>query len=137
MVTEPGSTGLSYGHNVEFAWLMIEAERVLGRSPSWSHFHNHLEHALRYGTDAVRGGTYNRGMTDQPATDTNKVWGPGRDVSGADLRTSESSGRRRLPDALAKLILWCQSKQTDPKSGIWMDTVSAEGAPKATGLAHN
>ena len=46
-------------------------------------------------------------------------------------------GAAAYSDALAKLILWCQSKQTDPKSGIWMDTVSAEGAPKATGLAHN
>ncbi|HTL18214.1 MAG TPA: AGE family epimerase/isomerase, partial [Patescibacteria group bacterium] len=37
-VTAPSSAGLSYGHNVEFAWLMIHAERVLGRQPSWHHF---------------------------------------------------------------------------------------------------
>lgn len=138
VVTEPGSTGLSYGHNVEFAWLMIEAERVLGRTPSWAHFHNHLGHALRCGTDAVRGGTYNRGVTDQPATDTSKVWWVQAEMFPAlTYGLQNRPGDAAYTDALAKLILWCQSKQTDPKSGIWMDTLSADGLPKATGLAHN
>lgn len=137
-VTDPSSAGLSYGHNVEFAWLMIQAERALGRSESWPHFHRHLRHALQYGTDAVRGGTYNRGRTDQPATDTAKVW-----WVQAEMFPALTFGLQNLPgdaayaDALAKLILWCNSRQTDPKSGIWLDTVTADGTPKATGLAHN
>ncbi|MFM8357269.1 MAG: AGE family epimerase/isomerase, partial [Verrucomicrobiota bacterium] len=73
-VTEPSSAGLSYGHNVEFAWLMIRAEEALGHRPSWRHFHAHLEHALRCGTDRVRGGVYQRGEGNLPATDTRKVW---------------------------------------------------------------
>ena len=37
-VTETSSAGLSYGHNVEFAWLLIRAQKVLGQQPSWGHF---------------------------------------------------------------------------------------------------
>jgi len=54
--TEPTSAGLSYGHNVEFAWLLIRAQTVLGQAPSWDHFNAHIEHALKYGYDHQRGG---------------------------------------------------------------------------------
>ena len=73
-VTAASSAGLSYGHNVEFAWLMIRAEKILGRDLSWAHFDAELNHALKYGYDHTRGGLYSRGMDDQPATDTDKVW---------------------------------------------------------------
>jgi len=34
-VTDPRSSRLSYGHNVEFAWLMIRAQKVLGTPLAW------------------------------------------------------------------------------------------------------
>lgn len=137
-VTKASSAGLSYGHNVEFAWLMIRAEETLGRSPSWNHFHAHVEHTLRCGTDHDRGGIYNRGKGNEPAHDTLKVW-----WSQAEMVAALTVGLRRQPDnaaytdALRKLIRWCDTQQTDPKSGIWLDTVTADGRPKASGLAHN
>lgn len=137
-VTEPASAGLSYGHNVEFAWLMIEAERALGREPSWSHFEAHLNHALAHGTDPIRGGTYNRGAGNEPASDTRKVWWVQAEMMAAlTLGVQHRPAAQEYADALGKLILWCQSRQSDPKSGIWMDTVTAAGVPEATGLAHN
>ena len=72
--TGAGKDGLSYGHNVEFAWLMVRAETVLGRKPSWDHFYALLNHALKCGYDNERGGLYSRGFDDQPATDTEKIW---------------------------------------------------------------
>lgn len=137
-VTDASSAGLSYGHNVEFAWLMIQAERALGRPESWAHFHNHLDHALRHGTDAERGGTYNRGIGAQPANDTSKVW-----WVQAEMFPALTFGLKNQPDntayadALTRLIRWCDFRQADPKSGIWMDTVAANGSPKSSGLAHN
>ena len=73
-MTVASSAGLSYGHNVEFAWLMIRAEKVLGQKPSWDHFYALLNHALKNGYDDRRGGLYYRGFDDQPATDTEKIW---------------------------------------------------------------
>jgi len=138
VVTEVSSAGLSYGHNVEFAWLMIQAERALGRDPSWPHFHNLLRHTLDHGTDAVRGGIYNRGVGNKPASDTRKVWWVQAEMFPAlTFGLQHQPDNARYADALGKLILWCQSRQTDPKSGIWLDTVSATGVPEATGLAHN
>jgi mannobiose 2-epimerase len=136
-VTDPNSAGLSYGHNVEFAWLMIRAEQVLGRKPSWSHFDAILAHALKYGYDHQRGGLYNRGDDDNPATDTDKVW-----WSQSEMLAALTDSLRHQPnpdhaEALDKLIHFLNACQINPADGIWLDTVTAEGKPKRTAKAHN
>jgi mannobiose 2-epimerase len=136
-VTDPKSAGLSYGHNVEFAWLMIRAEQVLGREPSWKHFEAHLDHALKYGYDHERGGLYNRGSDNQPATDTDKVWWVQSEMLAAlsdALKHQPNVGYER---ALDQLIQFLVKYQINPPDGIWLDTVTAEGRPKSTAKAHN
>ncbi len=136
-VTDPASAGLSYGHNVEFAWLMVRAEQVLGRRPSWSYFDAILDHALKYGTDRERGGLYNRGLDNQPATDTDKVWWSQAEFMAAltiGLQHRENPAYR---EALVKLIAFLRARQIVPADGIWLDTVTAEGLPKSSGKAHN
>jgi cellobiose epimerase len=137
LVTGPRSSGVSYGHNVEFAWLMIRAEEVLGQKPSWEHFDAHLEHALKYGYDRARGGLYSRGVDDQPATDTDKVW-----WVQAEMLAALTDGLRHKPNAayraaLDKLLQFIVTYQADPADGIWLDTVAADGKPKVTAKAHN
>ena len=137
-VTDSSSAGLSYGHNVEFAWLMLRAEEVLRRPLSWSHFHHHLEHAIRYGTDPARGGTYNRGQGNQPATDRNKVW-----WVQAEMLAALSYGLQDRPNdptytqTLRQLWNWIIQHQMDPHSSIWIDTVTESGDIQSAGLAHN
>lgn len=136
-VTDPESAGLSYGHNVEFAWLMVRAEQVLDRRPSWGHFDAILEHALACGTDHARGGLYNRGVDDEPATDTDKVWWSQAEFLAA---LTEGLQRRDNPayrEALVKLLAFLRRYQIHPPNGIWLDTVTADGQPKRTALAHN
>ena len=135
-VTDPKSAGLSYGHNVEFAWLMLRAEAVLGRTPSWAHFENHLRHALEHGYDHTRGGLYSKGFGDQPATDTDKVWWVQSEMLAA--LTVAVQRRADEPDvkALGSLVDFIVRYQAD-RDGIWLDTVTAEGKPKSTAKAHN
>lgn len=131
------SAGLSYGHNVEFAWLMVRAEQVLGRAPSWKHFYAHLDHALKFGCDLDRGGLYNRGENDRPATDTSKVWWVAAEWIAA---LSDSLVHQPNPahlDALDRQIQFVLRHQIDPKDALWLDTVTADGQPKSTAKAHN
>ncbi len=137
VVEDPRSGGLSYGHNVEFAWLMVRAEEALGRKPSWAHFDAVMEHALNYGTDHQRGGLYNRGFDNKPASDTDKVW-----WSQSEWMAALTDGLRRKdrPDyrqALVQVIDFLRAHQINPPDGIWLDTVTAEGKPKSTAKAHN
>jgi mannose/cellobiose epimerase-like protein (N-acyl-D-glucosamine 2-epimerase family) len=56
----------SYGHNVEFFWLLVEALKALGQDP---HIHDELfgkilKHALHSGVDFEYGGVYVEGSHD-------------------------------------------------------------------------
>jgi mannobiose 2-epimerase len=137
LVTAPSSAGLSYGHNVEFAWLMIHAEDVLGDSRSWAQFDAHLQHALKYGYDHKRGGLYSRGFDNQPATDTDKVWWVQAEMIAALTDGLKHKENPAYSDALDKLLQFVQTYQVNPGDDIWLDTVTADGRPKVSAKAHN
>jgi mannobiose 2-epimerase len=136
-VTGPGHDGLSYGHNVEFAWLMIRAETVLGRKPSWEHFYALLDHALKYGYDDEHGGLYSRGFDDQPATDTDKIWWVQAEMVAALTDALKHQGDPRYETALDKLLHFIKTCQAGPKDSIWLYTVTADGRPKDTTKANS
>jgi cellobiose epimerase len=135
--TEPSSAGLSYGHNVEFAWLFVRAQQILKQEPSWDHFDAHILHALKYGYDHARGGLYSRGTDDQPATDTDKVWWVQSEMMAALTDGLKHKESQAYSSALDKEVEFINKYQADPKDGIWYDTVAADGTPKNTAKAHN
>jgi len=136
-VTAPSSAGLSYGHNVEFAWLMIRAETVLGQKLSWGHFYALLDHALKYGYDDKRGGLYSHGFDSQPATDTDKIWWVQAEMLSALTDALKHENNPRYETALGKLLQFIKAYQIEPKDGIWLYTVTADGKPKDTTKANS
>jgi mannose/cellobiose epimerase-like protein (N-acyl-D-glucosamine 2-epimerase family) len=136
-VQDPQSAGLSYGHNVEFAWLMLRAQEVLDQKPAWSHFDTVLRHSLQYGYDWERGGLYDRGFSDSPAAKRDKVWWAQAEMMAALSDALRHQFDPSYREALIKLCGFVRQYQADPKDGIWMDTVTEEGKPKSTGKAHN
>ncbi len=136
-VTDPKSAGLSYGHNVEFAWLMVHAQQVLGQSPSWDHFNALLEHALAHGFDKERGGVYSRGIEDLDAYDTDKVWWVQAEMVAALTVSLKHEWDIRHDQALHKLINFLQAFVIDEKDGIWIESVTAEGRPKSQWKAND
>ena len=67
----------SYGHDIETAYLLLEAERVLGgnRDPRTARMAKMLaDHTLAYGWDETYGGVYREGTTFGRAEDTAKEW---------------------------------------------------------------
>ena len=134
-VVGPDRDGLSYGHNVEFAWLMIRAETVLGRNPSWDRFYALVNHALKYGGDDEHGGLYSRGLDDQPAFDTDKVWWIQAEWLAALTDALKHQNDPRYEAALTKLLHFIQTKQASPQDGIWLYAVTADGQPKDNTLA--
>lgn len=127
---------LSYGHNLQFARLMIRTEKILGRRPSWNHFGAHLRHALAYGFDHDRGGLYERGSGEAPATKTDKVWWAQAEMMEALTMALEHRPNIGHAEALAKLLHFVAAYQTDPKDGVWLDRVAEDGKPKNTAKAH-
>lgn len=136
-VQDASSAGLSYGHNVEFAWLMIHAERALGRNPSWNHFYAHVNHALAHGYDHQRGGVYNRGFDDKSASDTDKVWWVQSEMLAALTYSLQNQPNDAHRKALLSLLNWIAKYQAPGQDRIWLDTVTADGKPKSPSKAHN
>jgi mannobiose 2-epimerase len=136
-VIGPKSSSVSFGHNVEFAWLMIRAQKVLGTPPAWDHFYQHLNHALKYGYDYERGGLYSCGEDDKPALKTDKVWWSQAEMLAALTEALKERWNAEYETALKKLLDFVASFMTDPSDGVWFDTVTAEGRLKNAGKAHN
>jgi mannobiose 2-epimerase len=127
---------ITYGHNVAFAWLMLEAQEALGREPLWQRFDALLQHALKYGFDHERGGLYAIGFGDRPALVTEKSWWGQAEMLAA-LTTSVR--HRAAPEhlrALEQLLTFLTSYQIDPRDGIWLDAVKADGSPWRTTKVH-
>lgn len=135
-VEDPRSAGLSYGHNVEFGWLLLEAERALGRPLSLGHFYAHLEHALRWGWDAERGGLYHHGDGDRPATDRKKVWWVQAEMLAALSEAWAQNRDPRWAAALRRLWEFADRSMTDPETGVWWESVDEDGCPRRKARAH-
>jgi len=134
--TAASSAGLSYGHNVEFAWLFIRAQKVLSQPLSWDHFNAHIDHALKYGFDHHRGGLYSRGSDDQPAMDTDKIWWVEAEMMAALTDALKHHAEPEYRDALDRLCGFVLRYQVNKADGIWYDTLTADGRAKNRGKAH-
>jgi mannobiose 2-epimerase len=121
------SSSLSYGHNVQFAWMLIRAEAVLGLDRSWDVFHAHVDHALRYGYDHARGGVYHVGSGDMPATGTKKLWWVQAEAMVALTDALLHCWEQRYSSALVQTIRFVERHQTDRADGIWLESVTAAG----------
>jgi mannobiose 2-epimerase len=134
---EGGGEAGSFGHDVEFAWLMIRAQQTLGVAPDWQHFHAYLEGALSRGFDEKRGGLYAHRASDGTPTDTDKIWWVQAELLAALTTALEQEPSERHEKAIAKLLDFVSAHLADPRDGIWIESVDAEGRPKKTAKAHN
>jgi mannobiose 2-epimerase len=92
---------------------------------------------LHYGFDSYYGGLYSRGVDDQPATETDKIWWVQAEMLAALTAAVQHRAEPLYVEALDKLLEFIRTYQADPADGIWLDTVTAEGKPKNTAKAHN
>ena len=109
----------SYGHDVETAYLMLEAEAVLGNShdPRTERMARMLvDHALAYGWDETRGGFYREGTTFGKPEDKLKEWWVQMEGLNSLLLMHEKYGRENDRYFQAFLKQWqfirdCQADQ--------------------------
>lgn len=136
-VTGGRSDGLSFGHNVEFAWLMIRAQQMLGQPPAWDHFLAHIQHALKYGGDADRGGLAYTADATGRITNPDKVWWSQAEWVAALTDSLQHAPQPAHREALLRTLDFLRRYQIDPQDGIWRDTVAADGTVKRPHKAHN
>jgi mannobiose 2-epimerase len=108
-----GRSGVSHGHNVELAWLLVGAERVLGREPSRARFDAYVTAAF----------TAERPM---------RIW-----WEEAELLAALATGLAEWPDdrrrdALERHLGFLLAHVVGPEHRIWLRVVAADGEPLDT-----
>jgi cellobiose epimerase len=128
---------VSYGHNVEFAWLARRAERALERPADWRSLDDFLGHALAHGFDHERGGVFEGGYGNRQAHLTNKIWWPQAEMLTALTVAIAQRPQAAHVSARARLLDWLTRHQADPATRVWRETVRDDGAVVSGTLAHH
>ena len=117
----------SYGHDVETAYLMLEAEDVLGvpHDPKTETMARMLvDHALAYGWDKEMGGFYDEGTTFGQAENKRKEWWVEFEGLNAPLLMHEKYGKEtpRYFDAFLKQWQFISDHQIDSEfHGVYQE----------------
>jgi len=119
----------SYGHNVEFAWLMQRAAQALGlpQEPYRSIGLTLVNHAMKYGWDADAGAMLYEGPLTGAATNRVMEWWVQAESAVALDWAYRTTGEGRYMDALRRQVMWVLGKQSDPVYGGWYSTLAPNG----------
>lgn len=123
------SDKISYGHDIEAAWLFTEAADVLGDAALKNRVHalavKIADVTLAQGVDAD-GGVYNEGG---PAglTDTNKEWWPQAEAVVGFLNAFQLSRDERHLQAALRTWDFIEQRLIDRQNGEWLRGVTRDG----------
>ncbi len=128
----------SYGHNVEFAWLMQRAAEVLDLPPErYREIGLRLiDHALRYGWHQGAGALCNNGPLRGSPKKCKMVWWVQSENLVALDWAWRRTGQKRYLKALDRQTEWLMQSQADPVYGGWWDTVAPAGRVLERRKAH-
>jgi mannose/cellobiose epimerase-like protein (N-acyl-D-glucosamine 2-epimerase family) len=126
---DPAYARVSYGHDIENVWLLIEACRAAGlpNGPLTDLYRQLVDYALRYGFDHERGGFYDAGNFAQPADAKAKVWWVQAEGLVALLYMYELTGELKYWQAFVATYDWIEGQQVDWRHGDWHASVAPSG----------
>lgn len=127
----PIGDGVSYGHDIELSWLLVEAAKVLGDPGLVAQVEPiSLEIArvtLAEGVDPD-GGVINDG-SPKGYTNTDKDWWPQAEAAVGFLNAYQISGDARYFEASRHSWSFIEAKFVDRKYGDWIEKVKRDGTP--------
>ncbi len=125
----------SFGHDIETAYLLVEAAEALGRpddAKTWQVARALVDHALDWGWDAEHGGFYDKGdVFAGQSYDQTKVWWTQAEGLNALMIMHAKFGATtdRYWQAFRQQWQFIERHQLDPQFGGWFNTTSPEGQP--------
>jgi mannobiose 2-epimerase len=131
MVRTPANLRASYGHDVECAWLVVEAARALDLPlPTLRGWADALVgYSLKHGYDRTHGGFFYTGPLGKPADDMRKEWWVEAEALVSMLEMYRLTGKREYYDVFAQTLDFVAKHQVAAE-GSWWATCSADGTPR-------
>ncbi|HEY3320353.1 MAG TPA: AGE family epimerase/isomerase [Planctomycetota bacterium] len=122
----------SFGHDVETAFLLIEAAEALGKKhdeKTLAVARSLVDHALDFGWDKENGGFFDKGSAFGAAYGLEKIWWTQAEGLNALLLMHENFGKEtpRYFEAFLKQWEFIWNFQADHRNGEWYEMVSREG----------
>jgi len=123
---------VSYGHDIENIWLLIDACNAAGVSnyPFLDLYRTLFEYSLKYGYDEANGGFYYTGPFHKPADDRNKSWWVQAEVIVSALHMYEYTKDPKYLAVFEKTFELIDTKMVDWRTGEWHATITADGQPR-------
>ncbi|MDR0972604.1 MAG: AGE family epimerase/isomerase [Prevotellaceae bacterium] len=120
----------SYGHDIEYSWLMTEAAEVLGNVRVLEDIRhvavNMAEVQLQQGFDKNGGMMYEK---DGEHLNNGLEWWPQAESVVGYLNAWQISGERKYLDTAIRSWNWIKKYMIDKEYGEWYRTVSPDGTP--------
>jgi cellobiose epimerase len=126
---EPRSTRISYGHDIETSWLLVEGARTLGDPALTVRVRaaalRLAAAVLERGFDAEHGGLFNE--RDGEELDTDKEWWPQAEAIVGFLAAHRESGDAAYLEAALATWRFVDRHMIDRQNGEWFRRVSRAG----------
>jgi cellobiose epimerase len=133
---EPVLTGgyarVSYGHDLENIWLLIDACDAAGISnyPLLDFYRASFDYALKYGYDKEQGGFFNSGTFNKRGDNREKVWWVQAEAIVSALYMYRLTHDSQYLRVFEKTYDWIDKHQVDWKRGEWYETITPDGTPR-------
>jgi cellobiose epimerase len=128
---------VSYGHDLENIWLLVDALDAVGRpsAPLVDLYRGLFDYSKRHGFDSVDGGFFESGPLGQPADRLNKIWWVQAEALVSALTMYRLTGEASYADVFERTWRFVNEKQTDWQAGEWHQFILPDGShrgPKAS-----
>jgi mannobiose 2-epimerase len=123
---------VSYGHDIENVWLLIDACDAAGVSnyPLLDLYRALFDYSLKYGYDEANGGFYDSGPFSQPSDKRSKIWWVQAEAIVSALYMQRLTQEPKYLSVFDKTSGFIEENMVDWENGEWYANVTPNGEPQ-------
>ncbi len=127
----PSYDRVSYGHDLENIWLMMDACKAAGvpDGPLLDFYVLLFAYSYQYGFDQKQGGFFYSGAFNNMADQRGKEWWVQAETLVSSLRMYQTTHEDFYLNCFHRVLDWIDKRQADWENGDWFATIPENGPP--------
>ncbi|MHA1943609.1 MAG: AGE family epimerase/isomerase [Candidatus Thorarchaeota archaeon] len=129
---EGGYARVSYGHDIENVWLLMDAcdAARVSNHPFVDLYRTLFEYSLKYGYDEIEGGFYDSGAFNQPADKRSRVWWVQSEAIVSALYMNRMTQDSKYLTVFKETSDYIEKYMVDWTSGEWRADIAPDGTAR-------